>query len=203
MSSAGLDTAVNCQTKASSIKNAGYDFVCRYYNVNDSSKNLTYAEGRALSIVGLSIVAVWENGYPTSDSYFTYSKGYSDGTAAYNYAKNTITQQLYTPIYFAVDYDATSAAISSNIVNYFKGVADAFTSAGGNYGIGVYGSGAVCNYIYTNVGPVGYTWLAGSASWSGYNTFTTWNIKQGSGITVAGVQCDSDTGASQIGGFTI
>ena len=37
----GLDSPQNCQTKAADIKNAGYEFVIRYYNTNNPGKNLT------------------------------------------------------------------------------------------------------------------------------------------------------------------
>lgn len=201
--SSGFDTMTNCQSKASSIKSAGYDFVCRYYNTNNTSKNLTLAEAQALSNAGVYIVSIWENGYPTSASYFSKSKGLSDGAAAYAYAKNTIGQPSSSVIYFAVDYDASTSDISGVITDYFNGVCEAFKSAGGNYGIGVYGSGAVCDYIYKNVIQVFYTWLAQSTGWSGYTTYTGWNLKQGSGTTILGMQCDTDTGNGNAGAFKI
>ncbi len=199
----GLDTMTNCTSKASSIKSAGYDFVCRYYNTNNTSKNLTLAEAKALSNAGLYIVPIWENGYPTSASYFSKSKGLSDGAAAYAYAKNIIGQPGLSVIYFAVDYDASTADISGVITDYFNGVCEAFKSAGGNYGIGVYGSGAVCEYICRTVVQVGYTWLAQSTGWAGYGKYKNWNIKQGVSCIVAGVSCDSDISNDNAGGFKI
>lgn len=200
----GLDSATNLQSQASNIKNAGYSFVCRYYNVNNPSKNLTLSEAQALSSAGLYIVPVWENGYPTSSSYFSYAKGYDDAQSALDYARNTIGQPLDYPIYFAVDYDASSTDISGVILDYFNGVAQGLNISGNPYTIGVYGSGAVCQYIYNNVGTVYYTWLAQSTGWSGYNTFTTWNIKQGGGFNFNGISCDSDTSWSSTGsGFKL
>jgi hypothetical protein len=96
--SSGIDTAQSTVGHATNIKNAGYSFVIRYYNTNTPSKNLTNAEAIALSNAGLYNVAVWENGYPTSYSYFSNAKGQSDGAAAINYAKNTIHQPEGTPI---------------------------------------------------------------------------------------------------------
>ncbi len=199
----GLDTMTNCTSKAISIRSAGYDFVCRYYNTNNKSKNLTLTEAQALSNAGLYIVSIWENGYPTSASYFSKSKGLSDGATAYAYAKNTIGQPSSSVIYFAVDYDASTSDISGVITDYFIGVCEAFKSAGGIYGIGAYGSGAVCEYIYKNVGQVSYTWLAQSTGWAGYRKYKDWNIKQGGSCTVVGLSCDSDTSNDNAGGFKI
>jgi len=198
MSVNGLDTASTCTNIASAIANAGYIFVARYYG----NYKLTLAEARALSNAGLDIVALWEKGSPTSSSYFSYAKGKTDGTAAYNYAKNTIGQPSSTPIYFAVDYNAPDSAIHGVITNYFNGVADAFSSLGDDYDIGVYGSGSVLDYVYSNASRVSYKMLAGASSWNGSSTYTDWDIKQGSTVTVGGVTFDSDTGKSY-GGFQI
>jgi hypothetical protein len=201
--SKGIDTAENCQAKVTEIKNAGYDFVCRYYNVNCPSKNLTLAEAKAISKAGLYIVAVWENGYPTDASYFSESKGEQDGKNAYNYAKNTIGQPYNKPIYFAVDYDASYSDVLGVVSDYFKGVAAAFKAAGGQYDIGIYGSGYACSNIMKSNSNVKYAWLAQSTGWGDYRTFTGWNIKQGDSITVAGLGCDSDVSNNNAGAFNI
>lgn len=202
---AGLDTMSNTKSVAAQIKNAGYSFVCRYYNTNNAAKNLTLAEAQELSKAGLFIVSVWENGYPTSKSYFSYNQGVADAQAAINYARKTIGQPGGTPIYFAVDYDASDADVKGVIYDYFRGVNSAIINDGMNYWAGVYGSGAVCDYI-VNHGEnqqlmfVTYAWLAQSTGWRGYNSFTNWNIKQGGAITVAGLSCDSNTSSSAGGG---
>lgn len=198
MSVNGLDTASVCTNIANTIKKAGYVFVARYYG----NYRLTLTEAKALSKAGLEIVAVWENGRPTSASYFSYDKGYSDGTSAYNYAKNNIEQPNYTPIFFAVDYDASDSDIHSVITNYFNGISAAFTNLGSAYDIGAYGSGAVLSYLYSNVSGVSYKWLAKSTGWRGHGTYTDWDIKQGSTVTVGGITFDSDTGKSY-GGFQV
>ena len=192
MSYPGLDSAGNLKDQASLIKHLGYYFVCRYYNVNSPSKNLNSDEADELSFNDLYIVPVWENGYPTSVSYFSKSKGKSDAQNAINYAKNTIMQPLNTPIYFAVDYDATDSDISNAILPYFNGISDAMDAADDPYYIGVYGSGAVCSYIYKNVARVYYTWLSKSTKWRGYDIFTTWDIKQGDSFFFNNIPCDKD-----------
>lgn len=176
----GFDANRDLSPFAQCLLDNKYNFVCRYYNINNPSKNLTYAEANYLSAAGLSIVAVWENGYPTNGSYFSYKKGIFDGTAAYEYALTTINQPELTPIYFAVDYDATKKEVESVITEYFKGVVDAFNNISQNkpkYLIGVYGSGLVCKTM-KSIGHALYTWLAQSTGWSGSKTYKDYNIKQ-------------------------
>jgi hypothetical protein len=199
MSINGLDTATTCtSTTAIAMKNDGYNFVGRYYG----NYALSYAEAQDISNAGLYIVALFENGSPTNASYFSYDKGYNDATLAYLNAKNEIGQPSSTPIYFAVDYDATSSDISGVILQYFNGVIAALLDYGGDYSAGVYGSGSVCSYIYNNTS-IAYTMLAQSTGWSGYNSWTTWNIKQRYGVNVNGISCDSDVANDGFGGFQI
>lgn len=109
------------------------------------------------------------------------------------------------PIYFAVDYDTSDTDVKGVSYDYFRGVNSAIINDGMNYWGGVYGSGAVCDYI-VNHGEnqqlifITYAWLAQSTGWRGYNSFTNWNLKQGGAITVAGLSCDSNTSSSAGGG---
>lgn len=158
----------------------GYSFVCRYYNVNDPLKNLTYPEASFLSGIGLGLVAVWENGFPTESSYFSEPKGYYDGLEAYQYASLTINQPSNTPIYFAVDYDASVEDVNGPISSYFTGLAKAFNELSRNnpkYHIGVYGSGLVCGRI-KEAKLASYTWLAQSTGWRESGLYNDYNIKQ-------------------------
>src|SRR5690349_1055264 len=142
----GFDTNVDLTKFATSLKDKGYGFVVRYYNINNQSKNLTLAEAHILSNAGLSIAVVWENGFPTTAKYFTYEKGVFDGTAAYHYANDKIQQPAQTPIYFAVDYDASKDDLTNGILPYFKGIIDGFRAISKNnpsYLVGIYGSGLV------------------------------------------------------------
>lgn len=176
----GFDTNRDLTPFAAGLKAAGYDFAGRYYNVNNQSKNLTLAEARALTAAGLSIIAVWENGYPTAAGYFNYQKGVYDATSAYHYALDQIGQPSGTPIYFAVDYDASAPDTNGVVTQYFQGVYDAFNTIGSNspiYRIGVYGSGLVCSTLL-NAGKATYTWLAQPGEWGGSKTFTAYNLKQ-------------------------
>jgi hypothetical protein len=205
----GLDTTVNCHSLAASIKEAGYDFVCRYYNRNNPGKNLTREEAAALSRAGLHVVAVWENGYPTSPDYFSYEAGKKDGHDAHRYA-HSIGQPANTPIYFTVDYDASEADLSGVVSKYMSGVLDAFReeeiAAGTHYDVGIYGSGQTCGHMldaFRGAGGIRYAWLAESRGWRGYQTFSDWNIKQLTGATVAGIPVDTNVTNGNGGGFQV
>lgn len=181
----GFDANKNLSKFAKCLKTKGYDFVCRYYNINNPSKNLTYEEAVVLSHENLGIVAVWENGYPTTADYFSFEKGKKDGKSAYEYALTVIKQSYFTPIYFAVDYDAKQSDINTEITEYFKGVFEGFKELSGNkplYFIGSYGSGAVCSTLKGN-SLVTHTWLAQSTGWLGSKQYKDYNIKQLSATT--------------------
>lgn len=176
----GFDANTDLSRFGECLRDAGYSFVCRYYNVNNPSKNLTFAEANFLSSIGLDIVAVWENGFPTQASYFSEKKGFDDGTAAYQYAMLTIDQPEGTPIYFAVDYDASESEVNGVISDYFRGVQRGFNEIRNNspkYFIGVYGSGLVCRKIKDG-GLALYSWLAQSTGWRESKKYKDYNIKQ-------------------------
>ena len=176
----GFDANKDLSPFSNCLLNAGYNFVGRYYNINNPAKNLTFAEANFLSSIGIGIVAVWENGFPTSSAYFSEAKGINDGTAAYQYAALTIDQPALTPIYFAVDYDASVTDVNGVIIQYFNGIVTGFNRASNNnpkYFIGIYGSGLVCKTIKGS-GIASHSWLAQSMGWQGSKTYTDYNIKQ-------------------------
>jgi hypothetical protein len=201
----GVDTTVNCHSLAAAIKEAGYDFVCRYYNRNNPGKNLTAPEAAALTQAGLYIVAVWENGFPTSADYFTYEAGKRDGGDAHRYARS-IGQPANTPIYFTIDYDASPEELFGAVSRYVQGVVDAFeeeAASGTQYDIGIYGSGLACSSLRHAFGGITHAWLAESRGWSGYDEFAGWNIKQLGGATVAGIPVDTNVTSGSGGGFRV
>lgn len=202
----GFDANVDLTKYASSLIASDYQFVVRYYNINNPLKSLSLPEAHFLSTAGLNIAVVWENGYPTNPSYFSHAKGVDDGTSAYYYASHQIGQPSLTPIYFAVDYDATQNDINNSIVAYFQGIKDGFnTISGGNpiYDVGVYGSGLVCSTLLIR-NLVNFTWLAESMGWQGSRTFTNYNIKQSLEITecveVGGVRGDPNESPNNLEG---
>jgi Domain of unknown function (DUF1906) len=133
-----------------------------------------------------------------------------DGTSAYHFAEHEIGQPAGTPIYFAVDYDASQADVSGVISQYFRGIADAFNTIGSNnpaYSVGVYGSGLVCSSLL-NAGFVRFTWLSQSTGFRGSKTFKAFNIKQLAEkleckAVQGGVHGDPDNAPSDPGSFTV
>lgn len=184
----GYDASVNCGPVATSLYADGFRVALRYYNVNVPSKTLYREEAQQLSDAGFLIGSVWENGYPTNSAYFNYDQGVFDGKGAVACAQNA-GQPSGTPIYFAADYDATPSDISGPINSYVVGLAE---SMGQQYDIGIYGSGLVCNSLFSRFVGVRHLWLAGATGWSGYATCTNWSIRQNGWQTVAGVSLDTD-----------
>jgi hypothetical protein len=199
----GFDTSNDCTTIAEVISKAGATFLGRYY-ANSGKKRLRNTEAHALRSAGVKIVAVWEDGSPTRPGYFSYAKGVDDSTSAYHDAL-VIGQPKGTPIYFAVDFDASQIEIAGVLNDYFRGIAAGFTAASsGNpeHPVGVYGSGATCSWILGR-GLATYSWLAMSPGWKG-SDFDGWSIKQSRGDSFAGVEFDADESASDdYGGFEI
>ena len=199
----GFDTTANCAGVAAQLKAAGYDFVGRYY-AHTGSKRLSAAEAKAVSGAGLQLVTVWEAA-PTTTRYFSRARGIDEGTSAYH-AALLVGQPAGSAIYFAVDYDAPQAAIAGAIADYFRGIGDGFAAIAGNtapaYRIGVYGSGASCSAMIGH-GLARLSWLAQSTGWSGYGTYSGWNIKQGAETTLLGLAVDPDEGVEDFGAFLV
>lgn len=201
----GLDAAVSLADAASCLKAGGFSFVARYYNANDPGKNLTKAEAQALSDAGVSVVSVWENGYPTEAKYFDLAKGIYDGEGAAKIAQE-VGQPAGTPIYFAVDFDAAESDLPT-IDAYFTGVAQGVANilGGGEYGIGVYGSGQTCAYVLAHNPHVAHSWLAGATGWAGYDSFGAsrrWNLRQGGWGNICGASVDLDVSQGNGGGWS-
>jgi hypothetical protein len=202
----GIDARSNCASAAACLRQAGIDFVGRYYaGPQEASKVLTRAEAQALNAAGLQVVAVWEDGYPTQASYFSQARGESDGQTAFGLGRG-LGQPSSAPIYFAVDYDAPAADIAGPITAYFQGIRQAFAAAAGggaSFPVGVYGSGATCQAIL-QAGLATYAWLAESSGWTGSKSFGAWNIKQSPAQQpLCGLSIDHDQGQGDYGGFTI
>jgi Domain of unknown function (DUF1906) len=199
----GLDCALDCTKRGGWLKAAGNEFVGRYYrNAASRWTPLTHPEGRSLTDAGLVIVALWESKSDVLE-HFSYTAGVDEGTSSYRQAMNA-GQPAKTPIYFAVDFDCPMAGIAGAINDYFRGVAHGFDAIGsGNpsYQIGVYGSGDVCGWLLSHQ-RVGYTWLAQSRGWGGFQTFNKWNIKQGPSKAKP-FDYDTDEAKAGYGGFVV
>lgn len=202
--SQGLDTSSPVSASvANSAFSSGYKFLIRYYTrAPGSAKLLTKAEAQAISNAGLYVNIIYQDANNYYGAFNT-QNGIDDATWAYHYAKNTINQPKGTPIYFAVDYDATSAQISGGIQDYFRAVCSTIISLGSsnNYGfqVGVYGSGNVCSQML--VSGISTRWLAGATGWGGSSTYTGWDIKQlASTVTIGGIPFDQNESKLTYGG---
>jgi hypothetical protein len=142
----GIDCATDCTKRVGAIKQMGADFVGRYYRLPHSQYHpLTATEAQALSHGDLKIVSLWESRSDALD-HFSHATGVDEGTSAYRQAMKA-GQPPRTPIYFAVDFDCSHSGIVGPVNDYFRGVADGFSTIGaGNpaYDVGVYGSGNTC-----------------------------------------------------------
>jgi hypothetical protein len=129
----------------------GYQFICRYVS-GGNAKDITSSEASSLQASGLDIVLVWEtSGLAGTDVADPMSQGVSDATGAQSEAAS-VGAPSTRPIYFAVDFDASSS--DDTAVNaYFQGVASVL----GLSRTGVYGGYYIVNELF-NSGLVEWGW---------------------------------------------
>lgn len=143
-------TACDCATiltdaKAKTLYNAGYRYVGRYLCgviANGDSKALTKEELQIIYNNGLRVFPIHQKSGNYLE-YFTYDKGKSDAKEAADEAWN-LGIPMNSVIYFAVDFDATDAQVSSNILKYFRGVYEHLSV---RYRVGIYGARNVCSRV--------------------------------------------------------
>lgn len=200
----GIDMPNDSRDVSMELKGSRLDFVARYYRDPASHwPTLSAAEARALSTNGFRIVSVWESHSHRPD-YFSYASGYADGAAAYRQAK-AVGQPPGSAIYYAVDYNAYQPDIEGPIDQYFRGIAAGMAAAAGHapeYRIGVYGSGAVCDYLKRQR-LAQYAWLSNSTAWAGYGAFNDWDIRQGKQSLSLSFGQDSNEARGDYGGFQV
>jgi hypothetical protein len=89
--------------------------------------------------------------------------------------------------------------------HYFRGVYDGLQTAahqGPGYRVGVYGSGAVCDYL-KRMHLAQYTWLSNSTAWSGYDSFADWDIRQSGRSPILSFDQDSNEARGEYGSFRV
>ena len=193
----GLDADGDLTLHAECLKSEGFDFAIRYYNTLNPAKNLSLTEAQALVRAGLQLGAVWEDGFPNHRSFFSHAKGVVHGTAAYHMAMAEIGQPADTPIYFAVDYDASTDDVAGVINAYFQGIRDGFKAIGQDaprYQVGVYGSGLVCSTLLQNHLAT-FAWLSQSTGFRGSRQFAqqkAYNLIQLLPTDVCNINIDPD-----------
>lgn len=95
-----------------------------------------------IEAAGLKVFPIYQT-YGGEVSYFTRYQGQKDAYAA-KYAAQSFGFPSSTTIYFAVDYDALMADITSNIIPYFRGIREVI---GSSYTVGAYAPRAVCKKL--------------------------------------------------------
>lgn len=204
-----VEQAVECLTTAS-LHDEPVDFVCRYYNHNSPSKNLTLTEAAALSAANIRIISVWENGYPTGIEYFNRAKGQYDGEHAFEMALE-FSQPAGSAIYFAVDYDAYNVKDRAMVFDYFHGIEDAYHKYLETYGddaveyvIGAYG-GVCCLQWLKDRELAKKFWQAHAPGWCGHENKTEWefaNLHQlENNVKICGVEVDVVRSLGDDGGW--
>jgi glycoside hydrolase-like protein len=200
----GIDLPTDARDVSLELKESRLDFVARYYRDPASRwPALSAGEARAVSSAGMDLVAVWESHSHRPD-YFSYASGYYDALAAYRQAK-AIGQPSGSAIYFAVDYNAQEPDVRGPVDQYFRGIAAGLAAAGGparDYRVGVYGSGAVCDYL-KRTRLAEYAWLSNSTAWTGYDDFTDWNIRQSGRSPSLSFDQDSNEARGEYGSFRV
>jgi hypothetical protein len=167
------------------IKDAGYDFVVRYYS-RDPSKNLTRAEADALAAVGLWIVGNWEHGAQDALG------GYPAGVANAQLARSLATacgQPPARPIYESDDWDVTPAQ-EATITDYLRG----WDSQIGVAQVGEY-AGFYPLRVQRDAGVTSWEWQP--RAWSGGQWEPRVNIRQTGTAMVGGVLVDTNEAWTQ------
>jgi len=202
----GIDMATDSSDVVSQLQGRRWlDFVARYYRDPASRwPALSADEARMLSANNMRVVAVFES-HSHRREYFSYAAGYADGMTAYREAR-AVGQPPNSAIYFAVDFNAYQPDLAGPVDQYFRGVnAGMIAAAAGrrpDYRVGVYGSGAVCDYLKrTHLAQ--YAWLSNSTAWAGYNDFTGWDIRQGMRAPGLSFDQDSNEARGDYGGFLV
>ncbi|MFD4413643.1 MULTISPECIES: glycoside hydrolase domain-containing protein [unclassified Streptomyces] len=179
----GSDTRFEITTsRAKWLYDNSYRVVGRYlYDPPGSTLDKEIKPGELQTIfgAGLTVFPIYQdNARQIGD--FTYTQGYMHALNAHKLAADYGFNRG-TPIYFAVDYDATQDEIDAAIVPYFHGVAAGLAYNGKRYIHGVYGSRNVCTNVTTKTG-ARYSFVSGM-SWGfsgnlGFPLPANWSFNQ-------------------------
>lgn len=145
-------TALDCVTeittaRARALHGAGYRIVGRYLcNVAGTTLNKMIQPWELETIVlnGLRIFPIYQT-YGGERAYFNGHQGTVDALDAINWARYHGFKSG-ARIYFAVDYDAIDADVTSNIIPHFRAVKSIIDEHSG-YQVGIYGPRNVCSRV--------------------------------------------------------
>ena len=167
--------------KAAAFVGQGYTFVARYL-VPSGAKALTKSEADAISGAGLQLVSVFET--TASRALGGRSAGLADGATALQVAAQ-VGQPEGSCIYFAVDFDVSSAQMPT-VIAYIQAASEATPT----FTTGVYGSYAVMEAVYA-AGACSHFWQ--TYAWSAGKKSTFIQIYQYlNDVMVNGIDVDYD-----------
>ena len=166
------------------VINNGISIIGRYLtNTPNGSLNKKIRDGELNRIFNnnCKLIPIFQQS-GNSASYFTQSKGTSDLKIAFD-AALSYRLPANSVIYFAVDFDATDAQISSNVMPYFSALKTAAQNycMPNYYQIGIYGSRNVCQKII-NAGNAVTSYVSdmstGFSGNMGFRMPTNWTFDQ-------------------------
>ncbi|WP_435080687.1 glycoside hydrolase domain-containing protein [Clavibacter michiganensis] len=132
--------------RAKTLKDAGYTIVGRYLTDSDRpdalAKRIVDGELDAIFAGGLKVFPIFQEG-GTDTTYFSYDLGVRAAGRADDAARR-LGFLPGTPIYYAVDFDATGDEVETYLEPYFRGIHAELKRRGSAYRVGVYGGRRVC-----------------------------------------------------------
>jgi hypothetical protein len=163
------------------LQKAGKQFAARYLS-NDADKNITRTEADDLAEHEVSSVVVWES--TAKRPLAGRTGGIADAKAA---AKQAAAAGMPPPrpIYFAVDFDATSGQMAT-VMTYLDGAASVL----GRTRVGVYGG---YDTVKAALDGGHALWAWQTRAWSEGHWDPRAHIRQGATQTIGGVSCDLNT----------
>jgi hypothetical protein len=168
-----IDTAdTMTKSKLAGLKKAGCDTVIRYDCRFPSGdwKQIHTAEAKAIADAGMKLGIVYEDRGATASS-FSETNGFLAATYSRKMAPGR-GQPDDSAVYFAVDFDVSAAQMRSVIIPYFKGVYQAFGTAGDlpTLRVGAYCSG-MCATMLKAIHPDILIWITCSGGFSGSRAY--------------------------------
>lgn len=160
----GMDTSTVLTAAAAAARySEGYRVVGRYLTV--STKSIGPGEIQRIFSAGLKLFPIFQN-HNNEAEHFTDELGYNHGVQAAIRARELGIG--VTPIFFAVDYDATGDEARTIILEYFDGVKEGLAASQDvKYKIGIYATRNVCS-IVSDEGRAEAVWVSGmSTGYSG------------------------------------
>ncbi len=135
--------------RAKTLKDAGYTIVGRYLTNSDIpdplEKRIQDGELDAIFAGGLKVFPIFQEG-GTDTTYFSYDLGVRAAGRADDAARR-LGFLPGTPIYYAVDFDATGDEVETYLEPYFRGIHAELKRRGSAYRVGVYAGRRICRTL--------------------------------------------------------